>query len=80
MNSKEILEKAKPIIADKLGINEEEVLESKHFINDLGADSLALVDIIMSLEEVFGMEIPEEDSEKIQTVGQMVDYISHHVK
>lgn len=80
MNSKEILEKAKPIIADKLGINEEEVLESKHFINDLGADSLALVDIIMSLEELFGMEIPEEDSEKIQTVGQMVDYISLHVK
>ncbi|MDD4663570.1 MAG: acyl carrier protein [Caldisericia bacterium] len=80
MNTKEILEKAKPIIADKLGINEDEVLESKHFINDLGADSLALVDIIMSLEEVFGMEIPEEDSEKIQTVGQMVEYIANHVK
>jgi len=80
MNTKEILEKAKPIIADKLGINEDEVLESKHFINDLGADSLALVDIIMSLEEVFAMEIPEEDSEKIQTVGQMVEYIANHVK
>ncbi|MCE5223322.1 acyl carrier protein [bacterium] len=80
MNTKEILEKAKPIIADKLGINEDEVLESKHFINDLGADSLALVDIIMSLEEVFSMEIPEEDSEKIQTVGQMVEYIANHVK
>ncbi len=80
MDSKEILEKAKPIIADKLGIHEDEVLEAKHFINDLGADSLALVDIIMSLEEVFGMEIPEEDSEKIQTVGQMVDYIANHVK
>ncbi len=80
MDSKEILEKAKPIIADKLGISEEEVLESKNFINDLGADSLALVDITMSLEELFGMVIPEEESEKIQTVGQMVGYIADHVK
>jgi len=80
MDNKEILEKAKLIIADKLGIGEDEVQESKHFINDLGADSLALVDIIMSLEEAFGMEIPEEDSEKIQTVGQMVEYIAQHGK
>ena len=80
MDSKEILEKAKPIIADKLGISEEEVLESKNFINDLGADSLALVDITTSLEELFGMVIPEEESEKIQTVGQMVGCIADHVK
>lgn len=80
MDSKEILVKAKPIIADKLGISEEEVLESKNFINDLGADSLALVDITMSLEELFGMVIPEEESAKIQTVGQMVDYIANNVK
>jgi len=80
MDSKEILEKAKPIIADKLGISEDEVLESKSFINDLGADSLALVDITMSLEELFGMVIPEEESEKIQTVGQMVGFIANHVK
>ena len=80
MDSKGILEKAKPIIADKLGISEDEVLESKSFINDLGADSLALVDITMSLEELFGMVIPEEESEKIQTVGQMVGFIANHVK
>jgi len=80
MDNKEILEKAKPIIADKLGISEDEVLESKSFINDLGADSLALVDITMSLEELFGMVIPEEESEKIQTVGQMVGFIANHVK
>ncbi|HPJ12822.1 MAG TPA: acyl carrier protein [Caldisericia bacterium] len=75
MTREEVLQKVVPVISDKLGINEDLVVEEAHFINDLGADSLGLVDITMALEEEFGLEIPDEDAGKLETVGTMIDYI-----
>ncbi|MCK5848997.1 MAG: acyl carrier protein [Caldisericia bacterium] len=79
MTREEILVKVVPVIADKLGIEEEQVVETAHFINDLGADSLGLVDITMALEEEFDLEIPDEDAGKLETVKSMVDYIQNSV-
>jgi acyl carrier protein len=73
-----IIEKVKEIIADQLGIDEEEIVSDASFIDDLGADSLDLVELIMALEEEFDMEIPDEDAEKINTVGDAVDYIKNN--
>lgn len=75
MTREEVLQKVVPVISDKLGINEDLVVEEAHFINDLGADSLGLVDITMALEEEFGLEIPDEDAGKLETVGTMIDFI-----
>jgi acyl carrier protein len=80
MNDQEILTKVAPIIADKLGIQTEQVVMDAHFINDLGADSLGLVDITMALEEEYGLEIPDEESSKLVTVGAMVQYIAKNQK
>jgi len=80
MNDQEILTKVAPIIADKLGIPQEQVVMDAHFINDLGADSLGLVDITMALEEEYGLEIPDEESSKLVTVGAMISYISKNLK
>jgi len=71
----DVLDKVKKIIADKLDIDESEISENSSFINDLGADSLDIVELIMELEEEFGLEIPEEEAEKIKTVGDAVRYI-----
>jgi acyl carrier protein len=73
-----IFDKVKEIIADQLGIDEEEIVSDASFIDDLGADSLDLVELIMALEEEFDMEIPDEDAEKISTVGDAVDYIKNN--
>jgi acyl carrier protein len=75
MTREEVFQKVVPVISDKLGINEDLVVEEAHFINDLGADSLGLVDITMALEEEFGLEIPDEDAGKLETVRSMIDYI-----
>ena len=80
MNEKDIFEKVKPVIADKLGIGEDEIKMESHFINDLGADSLGLVDITMALEEEYGLEIPDEEASKLLSVGAMVEYIKANVK
>ncbi len=80
MTEKEILEKVKPIIADKLGIEQDQIKMDSNFINDLGADSLGLVDITMALEEEFGTEIPDEEASKLTTVGAMVDFIKNNYK
>lgn len=80
MTELEILEKVKPIIADKLGIDQEQIKMESNFINDLGADSLGLVDITMALEEEFGMEIPDEEASKLTTVGAMIDFIKNNYK
>lgn len=80
MNEQEILEKVKPVIADKLGIGEDEITMESHFINDLGADSLGLVDITMALEEEYSMEIPDEEASKLVTVGAMIEYIKNNLK
>ena len=68
-------EKVKSIIVDQLGVNEAEVTGSASFVDDLGADSLDTIELVMAFEEAFGIEIPDEDAEKIQTVGQAVSYI-----
>ena len=73
----EVLDKIKQIIADQLGIDEDEVVPEASFIDDLGADSLDIVEMIMAFEEEFDMEIPDEDAEKIKTVQNVIDYIKH---
>ena len=67
------------IIVEQLGVSEEEVTLEASFIEDLGADSLDLVELIMAMEEEFGIEISDEDAEKIQTVQDVVNYISEHM-
>ncbi len=69
------LDKVKEIVMDKLGVEESKITEGAHFMDDLGADSLDTVELIMQLEEEFGIEIPDEDAENITTVGKAVDYI-----
>lgn len=71
----EILEKVQTIIAEKLSVDAAEVTPEKHFANDLGADSLDTVELIMDFENEFGVKIPDEEAEKIQTVGDAVAYI-----
>jgi acyl carrier protein len=71
-------ERLKKIIVEQLGVDEEEVTPQASFVDDLNADSLDLVELIMSLEEEFGMEISDEDAEKIQKVSDAVEYIEEH--
>ena len=70
--------KIKEVIIDKLGVEESAITEEAHFVNDLGADSLDTVELIMEFEEEFGIEIPDDDAEKITTVGSAVEYIEKH--
>jgi len=73
-------EKVKSIIAEQLGVKPEEVTPEASFIDDLGADSLDTVELVMALEEEFGIEIPDEDAEKMTTVGDSVKYIEDKAK
>ncbi len=73
-------DKVKKIIAKQLGVNEDQVVPTASFINDLGADSLDTVELVMALEEEFDIEIPDEEAEKIKTVGDAVNYIKAHGK
>ena len=70
--------RVKAIIAEQLGVNEEEVTIESSFVDDLGADSLDTVELVMALEEEFGIEIPDEDAEKIATVNDAMTYIKEH--
>ena len=70
-----MLEKIKSIVADQLGVDEDQVTEDASFIDDLGADSLDTVELIMAFEEEFDVEIPDEDSQKIKTVKEVIEYI-----
>ncbi len=72
------MDKIKAIIVEQLGVDESEVTPEAHFIDDLGADSLDTVELVMALEEEFGIEISDEDAEKIQTVGDVAKYIDEH--
>jgi acyl carrier protein len=73
-----IEEKVKQIIVEQLGVDEAEVTSSASFVDDLGADSLDTVELVMALEEAFDLEIPDEDAEKIRTVQDAIDYINKH--
>jgi len=71
-------EKVKAIISEQLGVDEADVTMESSFIEDLGADSLDIVELVMALEEEFDIVIPDEDAEKIRTVGEAVNYIKEH--
>jgi acyl carrier protein len=73
-------ERVKQIVVEQLGVKEEEVSGESSFVDDLGADSLDTVELVMALEEEFNCEIPDEEAEKITTVQQAMDYINAHVK
>ena len=75
-----IEERVKKIVTEQLGVNESEVTNESSFVDDLGADSLDQVELVMALEEEFGTEIPDEDAEKIPTVQKAIDYIQSHIK
>jgi acyl carrier protein len=75
-----IFEKVKDIIADQLGIDADEISMESSFMDDLGADSLDIVELIMALESEFDLEIPDEDAEKISTVANVVDYVKAHTE
>jgi acyl carrier protein len=72
-------EKVKSIIVDQLGVNEAEVTGTASFVDDLGADSLDTIELVMAFEEAFGIEIPDEDAEKIKTVKDAIEYVEAHV-
>jgi acyl carrier protein len=80
MEREELLSKVKAIVADKLSIGEEQITEEASFIDDLGADSLDTVELVMALEDEFDLDIPDEDAEKLTTVGKAIDYVLNNVK
>ena len=75
-----VAEKVKAIIVEQLGVDEEEVTADASFVDDLGADSLDTVELVMAFEEEFGIEIPDEDAEKITRVKEAIEYIEGHAK
>lgn len=75
----DIEKRVKEIIVEQLGVNESEVTPEAKFIDDLGADSLDLVELVMALEEEYNIEISDEDADKIQTVGDAIEYIKSHL-
>jgi acyl carrier protein len=75
-----IFEKVKDIVAEQLGVDLEEINMESSFVDDLGADSLDIVELIMALETEFDLEIPDEDAEKISTVSDVVNYIKNHTE
>ncbi len=79
MERDELLKKIKAIVSDKLSISEDQVTEEASFIDDLGADSLDTVELVMALEDEIKMDIPDEEAEKLTTVGKAMDYILTHL-
>ena len=75
-----IEQRVKNIVAEQLGVNESEIKTESSFVDDLGADSLDTVELVMALEEEFECEIPDEEAEKITTVQQAIDYVTAHLK
>ena len=79
MEREDLLKKIRTIVADKLSISEDQVTEEASYIEDLGADSLDTVELVMALEDEFGLDFPDEDAEKMTTVGKTIDYILAHL-
>ena len=77
--AKSVEEKVTEIIVEQLGVEEDDVTPNAKFIEDLGADSLDTVELVMALEEHFDIQIPDEDAEKISTVGEAIEYIKEHM-
>lgn len=80
MTDQDIYERVKGIIAEQLGVEESEIKPPSSFVDDLGADSLDVVELVMALEEEFNIEIPDEDAEQIGTVEEAVEYIEHRAE
>ncbi|MEA1913514.1 MAG: acyl carrier protein [candidate division WOR-3 bacterium] len=75
-----LMDEVKKIIVEQLGVDEATVTPDAHFIDDLGADSLDTVELVLSFEETFDISIPDEDAEKLETVGQAVEYLKEHIE
>lgn len=80
MDEQKIYEEVKKVVVEQLGVSDSEVTREASFVDDLGADSLDTVELVMALEEAFGMEIPDEDAEKIKTIGDTITYVTAHGK
>ncbi|MFC1571428.1 acyl carrier protein [Candidatus Margulisiibacteriota bacterium] len=80
MNEQQVLEQVKKVVVEQLGVSDAEIKKESSYVDDLGADSLDTVELVMALEESFSTEIPDEDAEKIKTIGDTVSYIISHKK
>lgn len=80
MDEAQVFDQVKKVVVEQLGVEESEINRDASFVDDLGADSLDTVELVMALEETFGIEIPDEEAEKIKTVGDTVTYVLGHKK
>jgi acyl carrier protein len=80
MDEQKIYDDIKKVVVEQLGVSESEVTREASFVDDLGADSLDTVELVMALEEAFGIEIPDEDAEKIKSIGDTITYVMSHAK
>ena len=80
MDEQQVYDQVKKVVVEQLGVAESEITREASFVDDLGADSLDTVELVMALEEAFSTEIPDEDAEKIKTIGDTVSYIMSHAK
>lgn len=80
MDEQKVYDDIKKVVVEQLGVSESEVTREASFVDDLGADSLDTVELVMALEEAFSIEIPDEDAEKIKTIGDTISYVMAHAK